>query len=152
MTLTYRLKPTKSSLLMIVFSACLLATGCGGKKQQAKPASPVVLSKQLSSPSLSYLSNDMVETGSNSIGVEQWMTIAKNNYESKKYARALRAATEALNIDNGSVAAREMAMLSAVRVTQSNIDAYSDNALLNDYDKAELRDTFADITSLINTP
>ncbi len=154
MNLNCQSKSIKPNLLLVAFSAVLLATGCGAKKQ-VEPvaiATPIVLSQQLASPSLSYFSSDMIKTGSSTVTFEQWMVIADSNYTSKKYARSLRAATEALNIDNESIEARELAMLSAVRVTQSNIDAYNDNDLMSDYDRTELRGTFADITSLINTP
>lgn len=155
MNLNSQSKPNKVGLLIVTLSACLLATGCGGKKKRAEPAvlaTPVVLSQQLASPSLSYLSTDLLETGSSIVTFEQWMVIANNNYKSKNYARALRAATEAFNLNNESIEARELAMLSALRVTQNNIDDYRNNALMNDSDRTELRDTFADITSLINTP
>lgn len=154
MNLNSRSNSIKFNLVLVAFSVGLLATGCGAKKQ-VKPeviATPIVLSQQLASPSLSYFSSDMIKTDSSTATFEQWMVIADNNYTSKRYARALRAATEALNIDNESLEARELAMLSAVRVTQSNIDSYNDNNLMSDYDRTELRSTFADITSLINTP
>lgn len=154
MNLNRQSKSVKSNLILVTLSACLLATGCGGTKKKVNPvgsATPV-LSQQLASPSLSYMSADLEKAGDKDISAEQWLKIAQDNYDAKKYARALRAATEALNMDDESIEARELAMLSAVRVTQSNIDAYSDNALMSDYDRTELRNTFADVTSLINTP
>ena len=78
------------------------------------------------------------------------MTIAKNNYETKRYARALRAANEALSIDNERLDARQLAMLSAVKVMESNIDAYHDNTLMNSGDKAALNKTLTNITTLVN--
>ena len=78
------------------------------------------------------------------------MTIAKNNYEKKRYARALRAANEALSVDNERLDARQLAMLSAVKVMESNIDAYHDNSLMNSGDKATLNETLTNITNLVN--
>lgn len=49
------------------------------------------------------------------------------------------------------VGARQLAMLSAVKVTESNIDAYSDNAVMNDNDKARFKDTLTNITTLVST-
>lgn len=154
MNLNSQSKSVKFNLILVAFSACLLVTGCGGAKKKVKSvvsATPI-LSQQLASPSLSYMSSDLEKAGDQDISAEQWLKIAQDNYDAKKYARALRAATEAVNIDNESIEARELAMLSAVRVTQSNINAYNDNALMSDYDRTELRNTFADVTSLINTP
>ena len=110
--------------------------------RQSRGGSPIV--KQLSEPSLAYLSNG------NKLSSEAWMTIAKNNYEKKRYARALRAANEALSVDNERLDARQLAMLSAVKVMESNIDAYHDNSLMNSGDKATLNETLTNITTLVN--
>lgn len=144
-------KPTYIGLLSVVFGACILATGCGiGSKKKSQQTQPLVLS-QLDSPSLTYLSGAIKLDSNSEVTAEQWMTIANSNYKSKKYARALRAATEALSLDEQLVDARQLAMLSGVKVTENNIDSYHDNAMMNNNDKAELKTTLADITTLINT-
>lgn len=149
------LNPNLKSIT-IIFSACLLVTGCGGfgKNKNTEPVKliqPTVIN-QLASPSLTYLSDPAIEIDNNrTMTADRWMSIAQSNYQAKKYARALRAATEALNLDEQLMEARELALLSAVKVTETNISAYHDNVLMSDYDKAELKVTLADITSLINT-
>lgn len=147
-----RLAPTKlvtAGLLSVLLSASLLTAGCGTatkNTQQPSVSKPVI--KQLSEPSLAYLSSS-AETNQRSS--EAWMIIAKKNYAEKRYARALRAANEALSIDNKKVEARQIAMLSAVKVMENNIDAYHDDALMNSGDKATFKETLTNITTLINT-
>lgn len=141
----YRTKLATAGLLSVLLSASLLTAGCGTTAQknvQTTVSKPIV--KQLSEPSLAYLSNG------NQLSSEAWMTIAKNNYEKKRYARALRAANEALSVDNERFDARQLAMLSAVKVMESNIDAYHDNSLMNSGDKATLNETLTNITTLVN--
>lgn len=141
----YRTKLATAGLLSVLLSASLLTVGCGTTAQknvQTTVSKPIV--KQLSEPSLAYLSNG------NQFSSEAWMTIAKNNYEAKRYARALRAANEALSVDNERLDARQLAMLSAVKVMESNIDAYHDNSLMNSGDKATLNKTLTNITTLVN--
>ncbi|SLJ84287.1 hypothetical protein DABAL43B_1089 [Psychrobacter sp. DAB_AL43B] len=145
-------KLTTAGLLSVVLTASLLTTGCSTttkESQQNTDSQPIV--KQLSEPSLAYLSDATEMSNANQSDVEAWMTIAKSNYEAKRYARALRAANEALSIDNEMVDARQIAMLSAVKVMESNIDAYHDDALMDSGDKTMFKDTLTDITSLINT-
>ncbi|MBE0444798.1 hypothetical protein [Psychrobacter sp. FME5] len=144
----YRTKLATAGLLSVLLGASLLTTGCGktGKKSvQTTVSTPIV--KQLSEPSLAYLSDTTVADQRSS---EAWMVIANKNYEEKRYARALRAANEALSIDNEKVDARQIAMLSAVKVMGSNIDAYSDDAMMNSGDKATFNETLTNITTLIN--
>lgn len=141
--------------LSVMLSVCLLATGCStsNKVKNTPPPrapQPVVIS-QLDGPSLTYLSGAIKLEGNRNVTAEQWMTIADSNYKAKKYARSLRAATEALSIDDQRLDARQLAMLSAVKVTESNIDSYHDNALMDSDNKSELKKTLADITTLINT-
>ncbi|WP_250162237.1 hypothetical protein [Psychrobacter sp. WY6] len=62
----------------------------------------------------------------------------------------MRAANEALSVDNERLDARQLAMLSAVKVMESNIDAYHDNSLMNSSDKATLNETLTNITTLVN--
>lgn len=139
-----RIKLTNVGLLSVILSASMLATGCGKKSAQ----NTVVQVKPLSAPSLVYLSDEIeVDTAT----PEAWMAIAKSNYNSKRYARALRAANEALSIDNQLVEARQLAMLSAVKVTQSNINAYHDDALMSDSDKTEFKNTLTRVTTLVNS-
>ncbi|WP_426138414.1 hypothetical protein [Psychrobacter sp. TWR1-1-1] len=141
----YRTKLATAGLLSVLLSASLLTVGCGTTAQknvQTTVSKPIV--KQLSEPSLAYLSNG------NQLSSEAWMTIAKNNYDAKRYARALRAANEALSVDNERLDARQLAMLSAVKVMESNIDAYHDNSLMNSGDKATLNETLTNITTLVN--
>ena len=79
----YRTKLATAGLLSVLLSASLLTAGCGTTAQknvQTTVSKPIV--KQLSEPSLAYLSNG------NQLSSEVWMTIAKNNYEKKRYARA----------------------------------------------------------------
>lgn len=141
----YRTKLATAGLLSVLLSASLLTAGCGTTAQknvQTRVSKPIV--KQLSEPSLAYLSNG------NQLSSEAWMTIAKNNYEKKRYARALRSANEALSVDSERLDARQLAMLSAVKVMESNIDAYHDNSLMNSGDKATLNETLTNITTLVN--
>lgn len=141
----YRTKLATAGLLSILFSTSLLTAGCGTaakKNVQTTVSKPIV--QQLSEPPLAYLSSG------NQLSSGAWMTIAKNNYETKRYARALRAANEVLSIDNERLDARQLAMLSAVKVMESNIDAYHDNTLMNSGDKAALNKTLTNITTLVN--
>lgn len=144
-------KLTTAGLLSVVLTASLLATGCSTTTKESRKntdSQPVI--KQLSEPSLAYLSDTTKMSNANQSDVEAWVTIAKSNYEAKRYARALRAANKALSIDKGMVDARQIAMLSAVKVMESNIDAYHDDALMDSGDKTMFKDTLTDITSLIN--
>ncbi|MGP4120776.1 hypothetical protein ACT3N8_13265 [Psychrobacter aquimaris] len=141
----YRTKLATAGLLSVLLSASLLTAGCGTTAKnniQTTVSKPIV--KQLSEPSLVYLSSG------NQLSSEAWMTIAKNNYATKRYARALRAANEALSVDNERLDARQLAMLSAVKVMESNIDAYHDNTLMDSGDKATLNETLTNITTLVN--
>ncbi|MFT5120383.1 MAG: hypothetical protein ACI8R1_001543 [Psychrobacter glaciei] len=141
-------------LLSVIFSASVLLTACGGaakKNTQPLTVSKPTVAKQLDKPSLSYLSDAMKVDDGRAVTAQQWLTIAQSNYQSKKYARSLRAATEALSLDDQLVRARQLAMLSAVKVTESNIDAYSDNAVMNDNDKARFKDTLTNMTTLVST-
>ncbi len=79
------------------------------------------------------------------------MAMAKKNYEAKHYARALRAANEALSMDDQNIEARQIAMLSAVKVMENNIDVYHDKALMSDGDKETFKKTLTNITTLTNT-
>ena len=133
---------------LLVLSMSLLVVGCGGgvKKKPQQTAVPMI--EQLEDPSLYYLlapTNDSV----GNMTVAQWTDIAKINYESMKYGRALRAATEALKIDDDAVEARQLAMLAAVKITESNVGSFHDNALMNSDDKAILKTTLTNITTSI---
>ncbi len=151
-----RNRPTTIGLLAVMFSVSVLATGCSSKTK-TQSASTVISNesqtsaiKQLAAPSLNYLLNDTNVENASELDAEQWMQIAKRNYASKHYARALRAATEALSIDDEQIEARQIAMLSAVKVTETNIDSYNNNTLMNSADKVRLKSTFENMTSLIN--
>lgn len=146
----YRIQLTNLNLLSIVLSASVLITGCGTGAKGSKHDMSQPTVKQLSSPSLVYLSGATEAKNSNDSSIEEWMTIAKTNYDSKNYSRALRATHEALSIDNQIVEARQIAMLSSVKVMQSNVDAYHDNALMNSHDKATFKETLTNMTTLIN--
>lgn len=148
----YRTKLATAGLLSVLLSASLLTAGCGTtskKNVQTTVSKPIV--KQLDEPSLSYFSDAIKIDDGRAVTAQQWMTIAQSNYQSKKYARSLRAATEALSIDSQLVVARQLAMLSALKVTESNIDAYGDNAVMNDNDKARFKDTLTNMTTLVST-
>lgn len=146
-------KLTGVGLLSVIFSASVLLTACGGatKNAQILSASQPTVAKQLDEPSFSYLSDAVKVNDGREITAQQWMTIAQRNYQSKKYARSLRAATEALSLDDQLIEARQLAMLSAVKVTESTIDAYSDSAVMNDSEKARFKGTLTNITTLVNT-
>lgn len=152
-TLSVRKLGVSKSLVFVLLSTSFLIAGCGGKKAKSESKSIVhpqrVVVTQLAEPSSAYLSDSAANINDRSMSAEGWMQIAQTNFQAKRYARSLRAATEALNIEE-SVEARELAMLSAVKVTESNIDAYRDNTLMSDYDKTQLKTTLADITTLIN--
>lgn len=148
----YRIKLTGLNLLSIVLSTSVLITGCSmGAKENTQTIISQPIVKQLSGPSLVYLADATEANNSSKSNPEVWMAIAKSNYELKNYSRALRAANEALSIDDQIVEARQIAMLSAVKVMQSNIDAYHDNALMNSHDKATFKDTLTSMTTLVNT-
>ncbi|MEN2750578.1 tetratricopeptide repeat protein [Psychrobacter sp. FBL11] len=151
MNIIHRTRLTKLNLLSIALIASVMTTGCGKstKVSQHTISPPTV--KQLSSPSPVYLTGATKAESLNESSIEAWMTIAKTNYESKNYSRALRAANEALSIDNQIVEARQIAMLSSVKVMQLNIDAYHNNALMSSHDKATFKDALTSMTTLINT-
>lgn len=136
----YRTNLTTMGLLSLVVSASVLITGCNttGKKNSTSV-------KALSAPSLVYLS------GSNTAqhDFSEWMAIAKTNYDSKKYARALRAANNAIAIDNQSLEARDIAMLSTIKITESNISAYHNDTLMSSDDKDRVKDRLTNITTLV---
>lgn len=148
----YRIKLTNLNLLSIILSTSVLITGCSmGAKENTQNivSQPVV--KKLNGPPLVYLA-DAIEVNTLREGnLEAWMTVAKNNYVLKNYSRALRAANEVLSVDSQIVEARQIAMLSAVKVMESNVDAYHDNALMNSHDKARFKETLTSMTTLINT-
>lgn len=153
-----RISPNTKGLLVATFSTFLLTTGCGTAPKKVTsqvPSKPIVTSKvvpaQLSEPLSLYLFETTKVAKADRISAEAWMTIAKSNYESKNYARALRAATEALSMDDQFVEARQIAMLSAVKVTEKNIASYHDNTLMNDEDKNRLKNTLTSMTTLVNT-
>lgn len=151
MTIIHRSKTRSISLWLVLLSASIGIAGCdSGKKNQAQTnlQTQPLLSKQLEAPSSSYL---LAATDNNRPTAQQWLAIGNNNFQAKKYARALRAANEALNINSQMIEARQLAMLSAVKVTESNIGSYNDNALMNSNDKARLKNTFANMTTLVNT-
>lgn len=162
MNTTHQPKINSIGVLTIILGTCILITGCSstGKNKKSQlahqstqqaVAQPIV-NTQLASPSLTYILNTAEINDNRSVTAEQWLSMAESNYQSKRYARALRAANEALKINSRMEEARQLAMLSAVKVAESNVSAYNNKTLMNDKDKAELRDTLADITSLINTP
>lgn len=148
----YRTNLTTVGLLAVVLNTALLTTGCSTtakEKPQNTRSQPTI--KQLSAPPLTYLSGYTETSQNNQRNVEAWMTMAKKNYEAKRYARALRAANEALSMDNQMVEARQIAMLSAVKVMESNIDAYHSNVSMDKAEKATFKDTLTNITTLIST-
>ena len=137
---------TTTGLLTAVLTTVLLITGCSTTSKSSTPnVSSQTVTKSLTKPSISYLS-EATEASQRSADV--WIAIAKKNYEAKHYARALRAANEALNIDKQKVEARQIAMLSAVKVMESNIDAYHNDVSMNKNEKATLKETLTNITSL----
>lgn len=145
----YRTNLTMAGLLTVVLSTSLLVSGCNttGKAGKQNTRSQAT-AKQLSEPSFAYMAG---ATQSKQRNVEDWMTIAKKNYEAKHYARALRASNEALSIDDQNIEARQIAMLSAVKVMENNIDVYHDKALMSDGDKETFKKTLTNITTLTNT-
>lgn len=148
----YRTNFKAAGLLTAVLSTALLTIGCGTTAKQSKSQSTdQLVVQQLSEPSLTYMSSANERGNANSRSLEAWMTIAKENYEAERYARALRAANEAISIDSQMVEARQIAMLSVVKVMENNIDAYHDDVLMNSADKATFKETLTNITTLINT-
>ncbi|MGP5374173.1 hypothetical protein ACTXLO_13835 [Psychrobacter alimentarius] len=147
----YRNNFKAANLLLLMFSTALLAIGCSTTTTENKPrqlSQPVV--EQLSEPSLVYMFDNDEMDGTNPRNIERWVAIAKKNYEAKHYARALRAAEEALDINNQVVEARQIAMLSAVKMMESNVDAYHNNAVMEDRDKSTFKETLTNITTLVN--
>ncbi|SJN35369.1 hypothetical protein [Psychrobacter sp. JB385] len=151
MNSTYRNNFKAANLLLLILSPALLAIGCSTTTTENKPrqlSQPVI--EQLSEPSLIYMF-DTNETDSTSPrNIETWVAIAKKNYEAKHYARALRAAEEALNINNQMVEARQIAMLSAVKMMESSVDAYHNDDVMEDRDKSTFKKTLTNITTLVN--
>ena len=146
MNLNFNTDFTTTGLLTAVLTTVLLFTGCSTTSKSNTPnVSSQTVTKSLTKPSISYLSK-ATETSQRSADV--WIAIAKKNYEAKHYARALRAANEALNIDKQKVEARQIAMLSAVKVMESNIDAYHNDVSMNKNEKATLKETLTNITTL----
>lgn len=117
----------------------MVITGCNTTAKEEKSATV----KALSQPSLVYLAD------ANPGDFEAWMTVAKSNYDSKNYARALRAANEALKFDKQAVGARQIAMLSSIKLTENNISAYHNDSLMDSSDKAMLKNKLTNITTLI---
>jgi len=147
----YRNNFKAANLLLFMFSTALLAIGCSTTTTENKPrqlSQPVV--EQLSEPSLVYMFDNDEMDGTNPRNIETWVAIAKKDYEEKHYARALRAAEEALGINNQVVEARQIAMLSAVKMMESNVDAYHNNAVMEDRDKSTFKETLTNITTLVN--
>ncbi|MEN6670380.1 hypothetical protein AAJP47_08395 [Psychrobacter sp. B38] len=145
----YRTNLTMAGLLTVMLSTSLLVTGCSTTNKASKQnTSRQAMAKQLSEPSFAYMSSAGQAKQRN---VGDWMAIAKKDYEAKRYARALRAANEALSMDKQNIEARQIAMLSVVKVMESNIEAYHDNSLMNAGDKETFKDTLTNITTLINT-
>lgn len=148
----YRINLASSGLLIVMLNTALLIAGCSAITKENKQNTlnqPTV--RQLSEPSIAYLSNANETDNTNPHNLETWITIAQKNYDSKRYARALRAANEALSIDNERVDARQIAMLSAVKVMESNIDVYHNDALMDNDVKATFKETLTSITTLVNT-
>ena len=132
----------------MLLAVSVLITGCGfGIKgfQSSKKSTYVI---NFDAPSPTYVTG--ITAISRQLSAEDWLTIAKENYQEKKYARSLRAATEAFNRDDQLLAARELAMLSAIKVTQSNIDSYHDNTLMNATEKSEFKEILTRMTTLMN--
>lgn len=151
MNSTYRNNFKAVNLLLLIFSTALLAIGCSTTTTENKPrqlSQPVV--EQLSELSLVYMFDNDEMDGTNPRNIETWVAIAKKDYEEKHYARALRAAEEALGINNQVVEARQIAMLSAVKMMESNVDAYHNNAVMEDRDKSTFKETLTNITTLVN--
>lgn len=150
MKLIYRTNLKAASLLTVMLSTTLLTIGCGTttKEDNSRPSSQPVL-KQFSEPSLAYMSTAHETVYTDPHDAEAWTAIAQKNYEAKHYARALRSANEALKRDSQMVDARQIAMLSTVKVMEGNIAAYHDNVALND-DKATFKETLTNITTLIS--
>lgn len=139
----YRTNLTTVGLLSAILSVSMMMTGCNttGKKNSTSV-------KPLSEPSLVYLDDGNTPQRD----FDGWMAIAETDYDAKKYARALRAANKALAIDNQAVAARQIAMLSSVKVMESNIKTYHDSASMDSADKATLKATLTNINTLSGRP
>lgn len=148
----YRINLAKAGLLIAILNTALLVTACSTTtKERKQNTRSQLMAQQLSEPSIVYLSNANETENTNPHNLEMWITIAQKNYDSKRYARALRAANEALSIDNGRVDARQIAMLSAVKVMENNINAYHNDVLMDNNDKATFKETLTSITTLVNT-
>ncbi len=149
----YATKLSTISLLSIVLSTGVLITGCsiGAKKTSQPSTSQPLIAKKLQSPSWSYFPEVIAVGDESQLTAAQWMIIAQKNYQAQKYARSLRAASKALEFDAQSVEARQLAMLSAVKITETNIDSYQDDVTLSSSDKRDLKTTLENLTTLLNT-
>lgn len=153
-----RIKPNTLGLSAVALSSFLLLTGCGmgAKKNVDNVSSTTVIANkatpisQLSAPSFVYLLDTTKAHINRQLSAEDWLIMAKSNYESKRYARALRASNEALGLNDQLIEARQIAMLSAVKITQSNIGSYHDNNVMSSSDKARFKDTLTKMTTLVN--
>ncbi len=151
-----KLRTISSLVIILSTSSFLIACGSAAKKD-AKPVlsksvvtNTVITKSQLDEPSFAYLVDSTKVGNTRLLSSEAWLTIAKDNFQSKHYARALRAANEALSVDNKLVAARQLAMLSAVKVTENSIDSYHDNTLMSNSDKDRFKSSLTSMTTLVN--
>lgn len=148
-----------SSLLIVTCSACLLLTGCqSGPKAETsvlaiEPLPQYVSPAELSAPSVGglLLGEAVVDEKSDDWSAEQWVDIATSLYQEQHYARALRAANIALDIDEALLPARQIALLATIKIMQNNSHAFQKNKAMSDDDKADLKESLTVMTSLINT-
>lgn len=137
---------TKQSIRLValtLLSSVVVLTGC---KSNPKHASVVVV-PDFAEPSLRYMAQD---TDPNDISAEQWVTIAQAAFAEKQYARALRAANEALRTQGDIKEARKIAMLSTIKITQDYSKDYHDAAVMSVEGSDDFKEDLTRVTTLIN--
>lgn len=138
---------TKQSIRLVALtflSSVVVLTGCKSNPKQAS----VVVVPDFPEPSLRYMAQD---TDPNDIKAEQWLSIAQTEFAEKHYARALRAANEALRTQGDLKEARKIAMLSTIKITQDYSKAYHDADVMSVEGSENFREDLARVTTLINT-
>lgn len=134
--------------LCIGLTTSVLLAGCTSSMKKDTSYAPSAARSVLTSPSLAYLTN---EKDSEKVTAAQWQFMAKKYYQSKSYARALRAANQALGKNNQLVTAREIAMMSALKLSKNNVSVYHNNEVMAEPEKAKIKETLNDVITLVNT-
>lgn len=143
----------KAVLSSLMLAAMVSLVGCGKYGATSTDNTTEIVEPaqvELAAPSISYLDVEMTVDSSGLITAEQWLQAAQIFYKDKKYSKALRAAEESLAIKD-SKQAYEIALLSAINITQSNMDMYNKPDVLSDSDKQVIKNRLTKVTTAINS-